>query len=405
MADLNEFNDTELRAVLREQGLRLPYYVERQTMEDILAPGPASSDVDVTLEPCLIESWRYYIMDWAAKNWEDVYYQVECPLQQDGCVTCPDFTVVSCLVHNRHVFNLEKEVEPMPMSWTAMMVSLNKSERTQAAAILRENAKEKHDDTRANRLALMKVATAAFDLANGLPTKPVTAYMSLTQATFPPEVKGLADDGATSIPAVLNALADLLESGSTAPAAPSNTEEKKPEKKAKPAEKKPEPYYPGVQDASAVTSKSSDDDDDDDDDDAPAPPKPVSDDAPLPPKQDAAKFAKGQEKPKATPAPAAPPTPQELQEIAKEPLPKTAPSAEMSVRKDFVFLSAAQMTDIRDIVRGEIRDAFALVGASLSGMFGMVVDAPATVSEPAPKVGKGKQEETIPEMDGDDEDD
>jgi hypothetical protein len=391
MADLNRLNDSELRVLVRAMGWRIAYFTSRQVLEDIL------NGREPPEQPSLVEWRRYEIMDWTAKHWEDIFFQVGCPLQVDGCVVCPDFTVVSCLVHNRHIFNLEKEAQIMSMSWTAMLVSLTKSDRAQASSILREAAKEAPAEGNANRVALMKVAMAVFDLANGVPPKPVTFYMGLRKETCTPDAVGLVEDKSATLGSILQSLADLLDSGSGPAKTEKPAEEKKTEGK-KGEGKKDESYYPAVTDAGHVSGKASGSDDDDDDDDDDEPPKTAETSAPLPPQQDATQFAKkgkGKGTPKAEEKPV-PPTPSELKEIAKEPSPPlSVPQAEL-------------IQQIRLAVRSEFEGALAKLGELLARVYGSTETAPVIEPKKAPAAEpkKGKDTpDTIPEMDGDDDDD
>lgn len=387
--DVSALNDSELRALVRAKGFRVPYFTPRTDLiglaDGSIEPGP----------PSLIERHRFRMLEWAAENWDDIYYQVECPLPDAGCLSCPDFTVANCLVLNSHIAELDKEVESMVTSWTALLVALGTSDRARAAEILKEAAQGSYDTTTANKLAVKKVATAALDVANGTPTRPTVDYMSMRGPDFSEQVTQLVD-GKQLIPSILATLADLIEAGPGAAPAPkvdAGKTKKEKEKGDKPG------YYSGVVDARSVTT-AGDDDDDDDDDAPPAPPVEAEGAAPLPPNQDPARFAKNAKPSKDQ---TAPPTPSELKEMAAEPgadvpdlLPPSAAPIPLSELREV----------IQEVVRNELQIAILQLGSHIGQMYHVGADSRALKPRTEPHVPDlNSHEKPIPELDGDEDED
>lgn len=296
----------------------------------------------------------------------------------------------------------------MAFSWNAMMVSISKSDPAQCATLLRSAVKEAPPDTKANRLALKKIATVIVDIVDGKPKKPITSYLGLRSDDFPDSVKAIVDDADASIAEIMETLASVSESG----AVPSSTKDKpksskssKSSKQEKPAEEPAAPSgpFPGVVDASSVPSNDSsptaatDDDDDDDDDDYGNPVAPRNGSEPLPPNQDAASFAKPSE---AEPvAEEAPPTPSDLKELVKEPTPSFVEIpesgvglSEADVRRVVDEALMAWTAYVLDVLQAAVQSQRVLTASTL----------PQLTLFPTSK-GKRKKNE-IPEM-GDDDDD
>jgi hypothetical protein len=80
----------------------------------------------------------------------------------------------------------------------------------EAATFLREAAKLTYANTNQNRVAAMKIAVLAFDLAHGTPLRRVTTYMGIRHEECPPAAVALARNAA-SISWVLRFLADQIE--------------------------------------------------------------------------------------------------------------------------------------------------------------------------------------------------
>jgi hypothetical protein len=255
-ARLSDVNDTELRQLLRQKGFAVPPLATREFLEAAwegrAKPGPMTR----------IDWYRWVIMGWVNENWDTLYYQIECPLLEEGCTGCPDFQVVSCLVANRNAIDLTKEEVEMPgVNWPVLIMTMG-SKREDAAKMLRAAAEMKLEDTKATRLALKKTTKAVFDLINNGTVK-ATDYLGLAEKDIPPEVTEFATKA--DVPAVLRMLAAYLDGeiddgevkdqtpAEAAPAEkkselPPKDEEKKAEKpKAEPKSAKPG-YFPGVAD-------------------------------------------------------------------------------------------------------------------------------------------------------------
>jgi len=362
---VEDLNTTELRSLVRRAGVPVPYYETRARLETLYEEGPEPSGY-LHGPMNLIDAHRWAILEWAAAHWDEIYYQINCPLKDEGCTSCPDFTVVSCLIHNRHIFSIGKEQNEMNLTIPGILVKLSEGDKTDTAGLMRELAKERVTDSPGTRLALMKLTRATFDVIGNGTMSPVTDYLGMSKKDMPANVVNFATEGTP--PEVLNNLADVLVAG-RASSKPTSTE--KPAEAEKPSRgktgnKDEKPYFPGVSEAKDVPGKRfTDDDDDDDDDDAPA--------SSLPrPGQDASQFAKGKDEPEKRPEiKEEPPSPAEIAEMARKPEPekpkpeKPKSTPEPKRNRAPVGTSYDLLDIVRQAVHEEMHECFAAVGRAL----------------------------------------
>jgi hypothetical protein len=174
----DDLNDTELRTILRNKGIPLDALIDR---------GRAIDWVTVEAEPdekdrfvlTLIDRWRGAILLWAWENWERIYYQISCPLGEQGCWACSDFRVVSCLVNNDETFNTADKEEFMA-NWGDVLKMVASKGAKDASSVLDELSKTNlTGDAKSLELALLRLATEVFDILKDGKAKPIYEYVTM----------------------------------------------------------------------------------------------------------------------------------------------------------------------------------------------------------------------------------
>lgn len=260
--DYSELNRTELLQALRSRGYPAPAvgWKEEKLAEmlRLIDAGGIPTPGAMTL----IDRHRGRIVDWAIENWPKIYNQVSCPLQEAGCGRCSDLRVVSCLVHNNHVFDVTREVLMAAAKWSDIIRLVVEGKTKETIVMLEGLSKLKLIDNRPTRTSLTKVVAAALDLGTQSGCKPFNSYIQMTLDSVEPAVSEFTKD--LKLEEIIAKLIPVLK-GSVAPATQSEPEDDD-EIQAESGEEDEEPqgYFPGVSD----------------------------DDAPLGPDQDATRFLK-----------------------------------------------------------------------------------------------------------------
>ncbi|NMC34642.1 MAG: hypothetical protein GYA36_19645 [Veillonellaceae bacterium] len=349
-----ELNRTELLQILRSRGISHPALTKtREQLVDIVRAAEEATGANDFVSR--IDRYRLAIMTWAADRWSKIYNQVSCPLQDDGCGSCTDFRVVSCLIHNSHAFDVTKEVQMG--TWGDAIKLIVQKKNTEAAALLGEAMAKPLAADKPTMSALAKIAKAAMDLKTNGKAESVTHYFDLKMKDCPPAV---ADFLKGKEPGqILADVVTLLGGGngkavSDPPPAASEGEPVREE----------EAYFPGVE---------------------------VDNDEPLKPGQDAGKFVKGAEaKPTESEPQTAPQATEKPLERASAPL-QVASSPTASVPKtpvsEVTEQARAEELAIADIARGLhlVSQGFETLAAGITLLFTEVpMKAPVAATPPQP---------------------